>query len=68
MVVGIKLNENGKTYYFNSNGFNLNVSDNVIVETEKGLQFGEVTTTVVDESRNKNIEYKNVTRMVINMN
>ena len=31
MVVGIKLNENGKTYYFNSDGFNLNIGDNVIV-------------------------------------
>ena len=51
MVVGIKLNENGKTYYFNSNGFNLNEGDNVIVETEKGLQFGTVATTLIDESK-----------------
>ena len=34
MIVGIKLGDNGKTYFFNSNGFNLNVSDSVIVETE----------------------------------
>lgn len=63
MVVGIKLNDNGKTYYFNSNGFNLNVGDDVIVETEKGLQYGNVATTSVDESKNCNLEYKNVIRI-----
>ena len=52
MVVGIKLNENGKTYYFNSNGLALKENDRVIVETEKGLQFGEVTTIYVDEFNN----------------
>jgi len=56
MVVGIKLNENGKTYYFNANGFNLNEGDNVIVETEKGLQYGVVVTTSVDESNNSKME------------
>ena len=63
MVVGIKLNENGKTYYFNSNGYNLKDGDSVIVETEKGQQFGTVATTVVDESLNKNLEFKNVIRI-----
>ena len=63
MIVGIKLGDNGKTYFFNSNGFNLNVSDNVIVETEKGLQFGSVTELSIDESQNKNLEYKNVIRI-----
>ena len=63
MVVGIKLNENGKTYYFNSNGYNLKDGDSVIVETEKGQQFGTVATTAVDESLNKNLEFKNVIRI-----
>ena len=63
MVVGIKLNENGKTYYFNSNGYNLKDGDSVIVETEKGQQFGTVATTVVDESLNKNLELKSVIRV-----
>ena len=63
MVVGIKLNENGKTYYFNANGFNLNEGDNVIVETEKGLQYGVVVATSVDESNNSKMEYKNVIRI-----
>ena len=63
MVVGIKLNDNGKTYYFNSNGLNLNDGDNVIVETEKGMQYGQVVTTFVDEIKNNNLELKNVVRI-----
>ena len=66
MIVGIKLNDNGKTYFFNSNGFDLKLSDNVIVETEKGMQFGEVNSILVDESKNKNLEYKNVIRIANN--
>ena len=63
MVVGIKLSDNGKTYYFNSNGYNLNNGDNVIVETEKGLQYGEVVVREVEEVKNNNLEYKNVIRI-----
>jgi cell fate regulator YaaT (PSP1 superfamily) len=63
MVVGIKLSDNGKTYYFNSNGYNLNNGDNVIVETEKGLQYGEVVVIEVDDVKNNNLEYKNVIRI-----
>ena len=63
MIVGIKLNDNGKTYFFNSNGFNLNDGDNVIVETEKGFQFGYVVDINVDVSKNNSLEYKNVIRI-----
>ena len=63
MIVGIKLNDNGKTYFFNSNGFNLNDGDNVIVETEKGYQFGYVVDINVDVSKNNSLEYKNVIRI-----
>ena len=63
MVVGVKLNECGKTYYFNSNGIKINISDNVIVNTEKGLQYGIVVCFVDDKNINKNLEYKNVIRV-----
>ena len=62
MVVGVKLNENGKNYYFNSNGFNLSEGDKVIVDTEKGQQFGIVSISSVDDVNN-NMEYKNVLRI-----
>ena len=64
MVVGIKLNKNGKTYFFDSNGYNLNVGDNVIVETEKGLQYGDVVDISINVSgKGKKIDYKNVIRI-----
>lgn len=63
MVVGVKLNECGKTYYFNSNEIKINISDNVIVNTEKGLQYGLVVCFVDDKNINKNLEYKDVIRV-----
>ena len=63
MIVGIKLNEMGKAYYFNSNGFNLNIGDKVIVETEKGLQYGEVVDVSIEIKERNNLEYKNVIRI-----
>ena len=63
MVVGIKLNKAGKTYFFESNGYNLCEGDNVIVETEKGLQYGDVVNIEVNKFNNKNMEYKNVIRI-----
>ena len=61
MVVGVKLGENSKTYYFDADGFNLNENDNVIVDTEKGCQYGTVVTTSIED--NKNIDYKKVLRI-----
>ena len=39
-TVGIEFKKGGKIYVFNTNGYKLNVGDNVIVETERGQQFG----------------------------
>ena len=61
MVVGVKLNEKGKIYYFDSNDFRLNTLDKVIVETENGLQYGIVTTTCLDNK--SNLVYKKVIRI-----
>lgn len=64
MVVGVKFNDNDKIYYFNSNGFKLNSGDSVIVETEKGLQFGIVDSFIdEDKIKNNDLEYKNVIRI-----
>ena len=41
-VVGIRFQRGGKIYNFDSGHFVLAVGDQVIVETEKGLAFGEV--------------------------
>ena len=62
-IVGIKLGNNSKTYFFNGNNFHLDIGDNVIVETEKGLQFGTVVSFVSEDSVFKKIDLKNVIRI-----
>ena len=41
-VVGVSFKKNGKVYYFSPNGIKVEKEDNVIVKTERGLQFGTV--------------------------
>ena len=41
-LIGANFKENGKIYYFDSNNFNLQENDYIIVETERGLQFARV--------------------------
>ena len=41
-VVGIVFKEGGKVYYFSPGKFKLKKGTNVIVKTERGLQFGTV--------------------------
>ena len=63
-VVGISFNKKGRVYNFNANNFDLNIGDSVIVETEKGLQYGFVVSAVklVDEN-DFNIPLKDVIRL-----
>lgn len=49
-IVGVVLNGKGKTYYFSTNNLELTKDDNVIVETEKGLQYGQVVVNPYDVS------------------
>ena len=50
-IVGVSFNKKGRIYNFNANTIDLNIEDTVIVETEKGLQYGFVMTKVkeIDE-------------------
>jgi cell fate regulator YaaT (PSP1 superfamily) len=41
-VVGIRFKQAGKIYYFDPSGFELKQGDNVIVETARGIEFGQV--------------------------
>ena len=54
-VVGISLKEKGKIYYFLSNNLELKNNITVIVETERGLQFGRVeqSEAYIDENNLK---------------
>lgn len=45
-VVGVSFKEKGRIYYFSPNGLELKKDYYVIVETERGLQFGKVETNI----------------------
>lgn len=59
-VVGVKINDGEKTFYFDSNNLNLKINLTVIVDTEKGLQFGKVC-EIKEELNNK--DYNKVIRI-----
>lgn len=50
---------NGKSYYFNGND-DLKVKDNVIVETEKGLQYGQINSIL--DNQFEEVKFKNIVR------
>ena len=62
-VVGVKLNEVGKTYYFDASDVEVEVDNAVIVETEKGLQYGKVVSFIKDRDISDKIDYKKVIRI-----
>ena len=62
-VCGIIFKENGKNYYFNKNNIEININDYVIVETEKGEQFGKVAFI---ELESKETPQKNILRKASN--
>ncbi|CRZ35663.1 cell fate regulator YaaT (PSP1 superfamily) [Herbinix hemicellulosilytica] len=41
-VIGVRFRKAGKIYYFDPAGFDINVGDNVIVETARGIEYGKV--------------------------
>ena len=51
-VVGIRFKASGKTYYFAPNGISLRIGLHAIVETARGLEYGEVVmgNTMIPES------------------
>ena len=61
-IVGVKLGNNLKVYYFDADGVSVHENSTVIVETEKGLQYGVVTSFISPEYVDENIEYKKVIR------
>jgi cell fate regulator YaaT (PSP1 superfamily) len=62
--VGIRFKSGGKVYDFSCGAFVLNVGDQVIVETEKGLGFGTVETApvLIDETDKPDKPLKKVFR------
>ena len=54
-VIGIKFKDNGKTYYFKAESFQLKKGDQVVVETEKGEQLAKVTEVDVKDLKKLDI-------------
>lgn len=52
-VVGIKFNNGGRIYYFSPGKLNIKINDNVIVETERGMQFTTVATDIISQDSDK---------------
>ncbi len=59
-IYGIAFKANGKVYYFNGHDLNITRGTNVIVETEKGLQYGKAVLKV--ETKNFN-DLKDIIRI-----
>ena len=52
-VVGVCFEKSNKIYYFLPNDNICNLNDFVIVETERGLQYGKVTTKLIEVDETK---------------
>lgn len=52
-VIGVRFKEVGKVYYFDPNGAELNIGDEVIVETSRGVECGKVAMSNKDISEDK---------------
>ena len=52
-VIGVRFRQAGKIYYFSPGKLKINRGDHVIVETARGIEFGEVVLGVreVDEKK-----------------
>lgn len=59
-VFSVIFKDGGKSYYFNGND-DFKVESNVIVETEKGLQYGRIN-NIIDENAELD-KYKNIIRL-----
>ena len=65
-VVSVKFKRDGKGYYFDAKDFVLNIDDNVLVETEKGVQFGIVKDINIDfEGLNLESIYDRIIKQII---
>lgn len=66
-VVGVSFYGSNKIYYFSPNNFEVKLKDKVIVETERGQQYGIVTTNLIEIDENKySSPIKNIIKLADN--
>jgi|AntRauTorcE11897_2_1112592.scaffolds.fasta_scaffold00019_68 cell fate regulator YaaT (PSP1 superfamily) len=61
-IVGVKFKPVGKIYYFNSNNLELEDEEGIIVETDRGIEYGEVVLDEFETERTPSSEIKEVIR------
>ena len=62
-IYGVKFNDRGKIYYFNAHDLKIDNDIHVIVETEKGLQYGLVVEKVNAKKISSLDNYKDIVRV-----
>lgn len=62
-VYGVKFNDKGKIYNFKAENFECNINVTVIVQTEKGLQFGKVVKEIPIEKNKFDSNLKDIIRI-----
>ncbi len=62
-IYGVKFNDKGKIYYFNAHELKVNTNVCVIVETEKGLQYGKVVEKIKDNEVINKGNFKDIIRL-----
>ncbi len=63
-VVGVNFKNNGKVYYFLPGKMNLKKNITVVVQTDRGLQFGKVVSDIIEIDENKiNSPLKQIVRI-----
>ena len=66
-VVGINFLDGGRIYYFSPNNIDVKQGDYVIVETERGLQFGQAVTEITEmKEENIFLPLKNIIKKATN--
>jgi len=63
-VIGVSFEKSKMIYYFNPNNLKLNEGQYVIVETERGLQYGKTVTPIIEKKKESlNLPLKKVLRI-----
>lgn len=63
-VIGVSFENSKRIYYFSPNNLDIKESQNVIVETERGLQYGYAVTNIIKKNKQSlNLPLKNVIRI-----
>ena len=63
MIVGVKINKKGKIGYFDNDSLKLEVGLNVIVNTEKGMEYGTVVSFLENKLIDQNCNYNKIIRI-----